>query len=175
MPGDRRNDLLDLPVDKMLLVTIIAVCFLYPCSYIYSLHFPPPQVLRSKLLILRDTSSFPLRAVPREVAILSFILDYIQHREAARRAHAADLLACVRLYLLPLAREAGARAPLEFQADRWLPHSIDQLSCRLSLPTLTARLEQLEKDVRYLHTTADPGHLYRDTYSEQVKALSPAF
>ena len=57
---DRKVELLELPVDKMKLV------------------------LNSKLLVLRDELSFPLKAVVREGNILKFVLEYIHHREAAR-------------------------------------------------------------------------------------------
>lgn len=139
-PAERRQELLDLPADKMLLV------------------------LQSKLLILRDSAMFPLRAVPREEAILAFVLEYIEHRGAARAPQAADLLAALRFHLLPL---AGPSLP--FPADRWLPRSVLELDARLGQARLAARLEQLEQDVRHLHTVADPAALYRDTYSEVVK------
>ena len=143
-PTDRRQELLDLPTDKMLLV------------------------LRSKLLILRDAAMFPLRAVPRESAILSFVLEYLQHREAARRPQAAALLACVRLHLLPL--HAEAQGGLAFPADRWLPRSVLELGVRLGQAGLAARLEQWERDVKYLHTQAEPNHLYRDTCADKGEA-----
>ena len=143
-PSDRRQELLDLPTDKMLLV------------------------LRSKLLILRDAAMFPLRAVPRESAILSFVLEYLQHREAARRPQAAALLACVRLHLLPL--HAEAQGGLAFPADRWLPRSVLELGARLGQAGLAARLEQWERDVKYLHTQAEPNHLYRDTCADKGEA-----
>jgi hypothetical protein len=141
VPGERRAELLDLPADKMVLV------------------------LRSKLLILRDSSMFPLRAVAREAAILAFVLEYIQHRGSARAAQAADLVSAIRLHLLPLAKET-----LPFPEDRWLPVSLLQLGAKLGHAALAARLQQMESDVKYLHTTADPAQLYRDTFSEAAQS-----
>ena len=133
--SERKMELLELPVDKMKLV------------------------LNSKLLVLRDEQSFPLKAVVREANILEFVLEYITHREAARLKHAGTLLSLVRFHLLPL------NSSLLFSPDRFLPDSVLQLMATklAAFPETLRLLKQTEVDVKTLHCLNDPAQLYQQT------------
>ena len=137
---ERKQELMEIPADKMRLI------------------------LMSKLLILRDKNLFPVKAVPREAAILGFVLEYLRHRgQQQRLQHAAALLALVKFHLLPL--DPG----LEFAEDRWLPRCVTELlgpGGKLGAhPECVRMLTQTEADVRFLHTLADPAALYRHTHT----------
>ena len=121
---ERKIELLELPVDKM------------------------KMVLNSKLLVLRDEFSFPLKSVVREGKVLEFVLEYIHHREEERLPHAARLLSLVKLYLLPLNTEVA------FTPDRFLPDCVLQLMATklAKFPEAVKLLKQTELDVKCVHS-----------------------
>ena len=121
---EKKIELLELPVDKI------------------------KMVLNSKLLVLRDEFSFPLKSVVREGKVLEFVLEYINHREEERLPHAARLLSLVKLYLLPLNTEVA------FTPDRFLPDCVLQLMATklAKFPEAVKLLKQTELDVKCVHS-----------------------
>ena len=132
---ERKQELLEIPVDKMRLI------------------------LMSKFLIIRDENLFPLKTVPREGRILSFLLSYLQFKNNSRLKDAAALFSLIKFHLLPL--DPG----LEFAKDRFLPVSVTKLMEEKlgPFPDCIKILKQTEADVKFLHTLPDPASLYKYT------------